>query len=80
MLQAEATRRSGEGRRLRRAFTNALALPLENGHDPQVETFFRAGLIAQVGFIIVALAGVGLVLVSAGPSFARFGQLLRIAI
>jgi hypothetical protein len=80
MLQAEVTRRSGEGRRLRRAFTNALALrrtPLDSGHDPQVEIFFRAGLIAQVGFIIVALAGVGLVLVSAGPGFAHFGQLIR---
>jgi hypothetical protein len=63
---------------MRRALATALALrktPLESGDDPQVENFFRAGLAAQVGFIIVALAGVGLVMVSAIP--AHLATLIR---
>ena len=81
MLQAEAARRSGEGRRLRHAFTTALALrrtPLDSGHDPQVENFFRTGLVAQVGFIIVALAGVGLVMVASGSGAMRLTHLIRV--
>jgi hypothetical protein len=68
MLQAEVARRSGEGRRMRKAVAAASALrrtPLESGHDPQVETFFRAGLMVQVGFILVAFTGMGLVFLDA---------------
>jgi hypothetical protein len=35
------------------------------GHDLQMESFFRVGLMVQVGFILVAFTGVGLVLLDA---------------
>jgi hypothetical protein len=81
MLQAEVARRSGQGRRLRNAVAAALALRrLKGENDPDGDNptaFFHTGLAAQAGFIVVALAGVGMVLVSTAPGFARLAQLIQ---
>jgi hypothetical protein len=63
-LRAEVARRSGQGRRLRGAVAAALTLRrIPADADTEGEpAFFRAGLIAQVGFIIVALTGVAMVI------------------
>ena len=66
MLQAEVARRSGQGRRLRHAIVATLMLRrIRSEIDPEHDTlaFFQVGLIAQVGFIIVALTGVAMVMV-----------------
>ena len=78
MLQAEVARRSGQGRRLRNAV--AAVRRLRGEGDPDDENpaaFFHTGLAAQMGFIVVALAGVGMVLVSATPGFARLAQMIH---
>jgi hypothetical protein len=68
MLQAEVARRSGQGRRLRHAVATALALRRSRGAGHEEAdgefplSFFQAGLIAQIGFIVVALVGVSLVM------------------
>ena len=81
MLQAEVARRSGQGQRLRNAVAAVLALRRLRGEgDPDGENpaaFFHTGLAAQMGFIVVALAGVGMVLVSATPGFARLAQMIH---
>lgn len=66
MLQAEVTRRSGQGRRLRQAVTAILSFRRLRAEDPEEDgtmRFFQAALVAQVGFIIVALTGVAMVMV-----------------
>jgi hypothetical protein len=65
MLQADVARRSGQGRRLRRAVNTVLAFRrLRADSDPEHDgtiAFFQTGLIAQIGFIVVALTGVAMV-------------------
>lgn len=65
MLQADVARRSGQGRRLRRAVTAVLAFRRRRADsDPEHDStigFFQTGLIAQVGFIVIALTGVAMV-------------------
>jgi hypothetical protein len=65
-LQAEVTRRSGQGRRISNAVTAILSFRRLQAHgDPEHDTlsFFQAGLVAQVSFIVVALTGVAMVMV-----------------
>jgi hypothetical protein len=85
MLQAEVARRSGHGRRLRQAVAAALTLRRIRGEsDPDSEPpFFRIGLIAQIGFIVVALTGVAMVIATceklhtAGAVAVRLALLLQ---
>jgi hypothetical protein len=83
MLQAEVARRSGQGRRLRNAVATALAVRRirESGEGEgegaeHLLSFFRAGLVAQVGFIVVALVGVSMVM-TAGHLHGRIATLLH---
>jgi len=88
MLQTEVARRSGQGRRLRNAVATALAVRRIRGQGNEEAggdfpiSFFRAGLIAQVGFIIVALVGVAMVMTAghhegAPAVIGRLGLLLH---
>ena len=86
MLQAEVARRSGQGRRLRNAVVTALALRRIRGSgEEEAEhslAFFQVGLIAQIGFIVVALVGVAMVMTAghhegAPAVIGRLGLLLH---
>jgi hypothetical protein len=84
MLQADVARRSGQGRRLRHAIAAMLAFRrfrTEDERDDDIggdgpAAFFQAGLVAQIGFIVVALTGVAIV-VFVGQNFHHAALLLQ---